>query len=279
MLLDIDKKETMVDILKTIINEHITYKKQIFKLAKSDLIKTYRGSALGWAWALIKPVVTIFVFWFAFSFGLRHGKDIDGYPFFLWLIAGFLPWFYMNEMITGGAGCIRKNRHLVTKMKFPISVIPTYTSISKLAVNLILLIIMIIIFALFGYSPDIYYLQLPIYIFMMFVFFTVWSLFAGLLSAMSKDFLNLVKAFSTAIFWMSGIIYDVNDINVAWIRTILQYNPVTIIASGYRHVFIDKTWFFDSILELRCYGIVLFLMSLLAIWAYKKLYKDIADVL
>ena len=54
--------------IKIILNEHLTYRKQVIKLAKSDLIKTYRGSALGWAWAIIKPVVTIFVFWFSFSF-------------------------------------------------------------------------------------------------------------------------------------------------------------------------------------------------------------------
>ncbi|MFR2966285.1 MAG: hypothetical protein ACLTK0_07800 [Anaerovoracaceae bacterium] len=51
-----------MNTIKTIINEHLTYRKQIVKLAKSDLVKTYRGSALGWAWAFIKPVVTIFVF-------------------------------------------------------------------------------------------------------------------------------------------------------------------------------------------------------------------------
>ena len=189
-----------MEILKEIIKEHYLYRKQIFKLAKSDLIKTYRGSALGWAWALIKPVVTIFVFWFAFSFGLRSGSDIDGYPFFLWLIAGFTPWFYMSEMITQGAGCIRKNRSMVTKMKFSVSVIPTFTSLSKLTIHVLLLVIVILIFLVFGYFPDKYLLQLPVYMLMMFVFFTVWALFSGMLSAMSKDFLNLVNAFTQAIF-------------------------------------------------------------------------------
>ena len=47
--------------LKQIIKDHIDYRQQILKLAKSDLIKTYRGSALGWSWAIIKPIVTIFV--------------------------------------------------------------------------------------------------------------------------------------------------------------------------------------------------------------------------
>lgn len=266
---------TLTDIIK----EHYLYKKQIFKLAKSDLIKTYRGSALGWAWALVKPVVTIFVFWFAFSYGLRAGGDIDGYPFFLWLIAGFVPWFYMSEMITQGAGCIRKNRSMVTKMKFPVSVIPTFTSLSKLTIQVLLIVIVIIIFMLFGYFPDKYIIQLPLYMLMMFAFFTVWALFSGMLSAMSRDFLNLVNAFTQAIFWMSGIIYDVNSIDVQWIKFILQFNPVTIVASGYRHAFIDKSWFYEHPVELWSYLAVMIVMIVCALWAYKKLYKMIRDVL
>ena len=265
--------------IKIILNEHLTYRKQVIKLAKSDLIKTYRGSALGWAWAIIKPVVTIFVLWFAFSFGLRSGGDVDGYPFFLWMIAGFVPWFFMSEMITSGAASIRANRHLVTKMKFPISVIPTFTSISKFVVHILLVSVMIVIFMLFGYYPDIYYLQLPIYLLMMFAFFNFWALFSGMLSAISKDFLNLVKAFTTAIFWISGVMYDVSKIKQGWVRDILMFNPVTQIANGYRHVFIDKTWFFESPTEIRNHFIVLVVMIILAVWAYKKLYKDIADVL
>ena len=265
--------------LAKILSEHILYRKQIFKLAKADLVKTYRGSALGWAWALIKPVVTIFVFWFAFTIGLRAGNPVNGFPYFLWLIAGFVPWFYMSEMITGGAACIRNNKHLVTKMKFPVAVVPTFVSLSKFAVNLMLTVIMILIFVLFGYAPDIYYLQIPLYMIMMVLFFTVWGLFAGMLSAISKDFLNLVKAFSTAIFWMSGIIYNVNTIDIPWIRSILNYNPVTIVATGYRHTFIDKVWFFEDLYSMRCYIIVIAVMIILSIWAYKKLYKDIPDVM
>lgn len=265
--------------LLTIFEDHIQWRSQLLRLARSDLIKTYRGSALGWAWAFIKPVVTIFVFWFAFSVGLRSGKPVDGHPFFLWLVAGFLPWFYMSEMITGGAGCIRKNKHLVTKMKFPVSIIPTFTSLSKFAVHVVLFLITVVIFVLFGYYPDIYMVQIPVYMLMMFVFFTLWGLFAGMLSAMSKDFQNLVGAFTTAIFWMSGILYDVNSIHIDWVRSAMSYNPVTIVASGYRHVFIDKTWFFENSTELRCYIIIMVIMAICAIWAYRKLYKDIPDVL
>lgn len=269
----------MIETIKLIIEEHKSYKKQIFKLAKSDLVKTYNGAALGWSWAVIKPMVTIFVFWFGFTVGLRSGKPIEGYPYFLWLIAGFLPWFYMQDCINGGASCIRKYKHLVTKMKFPISVIPTYYNISHLYVHFVLLAITIVVFALFGFPPDKYLLQIPIYMAMMFIFFVVWGLLAGVLSCISKDFQNLVVSLSRAIFWMSGIIYNVNNINHKTVILILKFNPVTVIATGYRNTFIYKKWFFEDPTDLICYFTTLIIFSILALLAFKKLRKDIPDVL
>ena len=268
-----------METLKTIIKEHIQYRDQIKMLAKSDLIKTYRGAALGWAWAVIKPMVTLFVFWFAFSIGLRHGKPIDGYPYFLWLVAGFLPWFYMQELITGGAGCIRKYSALVTKMKFPISIIPTYFNISHLYTHIALLAITVVLFMIFGFMPDIYLLQIPLYMLMMFMFFTIWALFSGLLSSISKDFQNLVTAFSSAIFWMSGIVYNVEDIKSRWVRVLLKFNPVTVISSGYRRAFVYKKWFWEDKVSIVCFSITFIAFSLAALWAYRKLRKEIPDVL
>ena len=244
----------MGETLKLIIEEHKSLGKQLFKLAKSDLVKTYRGAALGWAWALVKPLITLFVFWFGFTVGLRHGKPINGYPYFLWLLAGFLPWFYMRDMIGGGAECIRKYKHLVTKIKFPISTIPTFTCFSNIVVHIILCFLSIIVFIAWGFTPDIYMLQIPIYLFMMFAFFEAWSLFGGMLSAVSKDFLNLVKSFVQALFWLSGVIYDVNDINHTTVRTILKFNPVTVISTGYRKAFIYKEWFWEDKVELIRYA-------------------------
>ena len=265
--------------IRMIIDEHKLLGNQIFKLAKSDLIKTYRASALGWAWALVKPAVRIFVFWFAFSVGMRAGKPVEGYPYILWLMAGFLPWFYMQDMLNGGAGCIRKNKHLVTKMKFPVSVIPTFVSFSHLYVHWVLLAINIVIFVLAGHMPDIYYLQIPFYMLLMFMFFTIWALFAGLLSAISKDFQNLVKSITTAIFWMSGVMYNVDRIHNHAARILLKFNPITVISSGYRKVFIYKEWFWEDPVELGCFFVTFTIFVLLALWAYRRLRKEVPDVL
>lgn len=269
----------MIETAKSIFKEHKQYKKQIFMLAKSDLIKQYRGAALGWAWAIIKPMITLFVFWFAFTIGLRHGKPIEGYPYFLWLTAGFLPWFYMQELITGGAGCIRKYSHLVTKMKFPISIIPTYYNISHLYIHFVLCGVTLVLFICFGHMPDIYLLQIPVYMLMMFAFFVIYSLLTGMLSAISRDFQNLVRAMSSAVFWMSGIIYNVDDIPSRTLRIILKFNPVTVVSSGYRRAFIYKKWFWQDKVSLCTFLITFTVFLILALRTYKKLREEIPDVL
>lgn len=262
-----------------IVEEHKQFWKQIFQLAAADLVKTYRGSALGWLWALIKPSVTIFVYWFAFAIGLRASKSVNGFPFSLWLIAGILPWFYISEMLTQGTTTLKRYSYLVTKIKFPVSTIATFVSLSKFYVHLALSAIVIVIFIVFGYPVDVYYLQLPLYMALMFAFFTVWSMFAAPLSAISKDFANVVSSFVMAIFWMSGVMWDVNQIKIPWLSRLLLFNPVTFIATGYRNVFIYKRWFFQDSFALMAFGVTFTAMVLLTLFTYHRLRRDIADVL
>lgn len=266
---------TLVDIVR----EHRDYRKQIFQLAAVDLMRTYRGSALGWLWAVIKPSVTIFVYWFAFSVGLRAGKDVGGFPFFLWLVAGIIPWFYMQEMLTQGSTNFKRYDYLVTKIRFPVSTISTFVSLSKLYVHIALLLIVVVLFVLFGYPIDVYFLQLPVYMALMFLFFTLWSMFASLLSAMSKDFANVVSSFVMAIFWVSGIMWDVNQITDPVLSKVLLFNPVTFLANGYRNVFIYKRWFFQDTFALMAFLIMLAGMFGLALFTFHRLRRDIADVL
>lgn len=204
---------------------------------------------------------------------------LTGYPFFLWLIAGVVPWFYISDMLTAGTDTIRKYSYLVTKMKFPVSTIPTFVSISKFIVHLALVFIMILIFVFLGYMPTIYILQLPFYMLLMFIFFTIWSLFASLLSSMSKDFGNLVKSMVTAVFWLSGILWNPETIKIEWIKKLLMLNPVTFLTTGFRNCFINHTWFWEQPKRLMYFIIITAIMLILAMWTYKKLRKEIPDVL
>lgn len=265
--------------LISIIKDHIVWREQILKLAKADIVKTYSGAALGWAWAIIKPTVMVLVLWFAFSIGLRADREMNGCPYILWILAGMVPWFYMSDMIRQGTGAILRYRYLVTKMKFPVATIPTFVGLSKLFVHFFIVALMVIIYIILGHFPGVYILQLPIYMILMVVFFTCWSLFAAMLSSMSRDFKNLVQAFVTPIFWLSGIMYDVSSIDVTWIQKAMLFNPVSYFASGYRNTFIYETWIWEERTEFICFMVMLVVMVMAATWAYKRTIREIPDIL
>ena len=265
--------------MKEIYQEHKNFIKQIFRLSKSELITTYKGAALGPAWAVLNPTITIFVYWFAFEIGLRASKDARGVPFFLFLAVGMIPWFFMRESILGGAGCFRQKKAFVTKMRFPVSTIPTFTILSKLYVNFILTGLIYIIVLLSGISPDIHNIQIFYYILCMFVFFTLLTWTTGPLSVISKDFLNIVRAVITAIFWLSGIVWDPYTLKNTLVRRIVLASPVSYIAQGYRNSFLYGKWFFETRYETVVFLLWMVALFFLGLHTYKRLRKIMPDVL
>lgn len=263
---------------REILHEHISYKDQIGKMAKNDLVKTYSGSALGWAWAVIRPVVTILIYWFAMSVGFKKNGLVYGHPYFLWLITGLVPWFYMSDMLTQGTDCMRKYRYLITKMRYPVSTIPTFVSMSKMVISLILMVVVAILYWVMGFAPTVYYVQILFYILLTFLFFTFWALFAAPISAISQDFSNLVRSFVFAVLWCSGIFWDATEVG-GIIGKVLKFNPVTYLVTGYRASFMGQYWFFERPQEFGIFMAELFVMLLLGLWSYKRLRREIPDVL
>ncbi|MCQ2487527.1 MAG: ABC transporter permease [Clostridia bacterium] len=268
-----------MNIFSEIIHEHKDYFEQTLKMARSDLGRTYRGSALGWSWAIIKPVVTIIIYWFAMSIGLRSGRPHGDYPYFLWLVFGMVPWFYISDMLNRGTDCMRKYRYLITKIHYPVSTIPTFMSISNLITNALLLLVIYVISLCMGHMPTLYNLQIFFYTFLSFCFLTSWSLFAGPISAISQDFSNLVHSFTFALLWISGIFYEVDDLGNATLAAILKLNPITYIVHGYREAYMGTGWFWEHPVRLAVYLAELILMFLLGLWSYRKLRKEMPDVL
>lgn len=80
--------------LTEIVSEHRGQWKKIWMLAVNDLIKKYKGSVMGPLWALIKPSFTLFILWFAFTVGIRNSGMVSGYPRFVFMLSGYIPWFF-----------------------------------------------------------------------------------------------------------------------------------------------------------------------------------------
>ena len=236
-------REAAVQIPK----EHRGFGKQTFMLAKEDLIKTYKGALIGPVWAIMKPLFQLFVYWFAFTIGLNQGgRKEQGVLFFTFLMVGFIPWFFMSEMISRGSKSIADNRQFVNKVSFPVSVIMTYTSLSKFYVHILLFSLGYVFLTISGYYPNIYNLQLLIIAPMMFFFFLalLWSI--APMSAFSKDFSNFINTIMSGLFWLSGVTYDSYQVGSDWIRYVLLFNPITYFSNAYRKALITNCWLWEA---------------------------------
>ena len=278
-----------------IFKEHRGFGKQILLLAKNELIKTYKGAVIGPFWAVIKPAFTLFVYWFAFSVGIRsagdvevfiNGEYVDTFQRFTFMLVGFIPWFFINDGITQGAKSIRLNRQFVTKVSFPVSTIMTYTAVARLYVHLFLAAIMYVIVAFTnGVGVSIYNIQFFFYCPLMFIFFVVLTWSTAPMSAFSRDFENMIVSIMSGIFWLSGVIYNSYDMDSILIfgKPILKYvmllNPINFFANGYRNTFLYERWFFEYPLELTIFLIEFAIILVLGIYNYNRLRKTLPDVL
>ena len=269
----------MLDALKLILSENWQWRKQIANLSVMDIIKTCRGAVLGWVWLFVKPATYIFVFWFALELGLKAGDTVGDYPYILWLTSGLIPWFYMQNMLNSGADVYHRYPFLVNRIHFPLSAISTFYSLSQFLINLMLMGIVLLGCFISGNGVSIYLLQLPVILFAMWFFFNCFSIMVSPLSAVSKDFNNMLKALSTPIFWISGVIFNVTTLDIPVVQGVLAFNPVTFFVTAVRASICDQYWVWERPEFLIPFLIVLLATAILACMSYGKLRKDVADVL
>ncbi len=86
----------------SLLEELVPNRRLVLKLAKNDFKTKYAGSYLGIVWAFVQPIVTIMVYWFVFSVGLKSGTVDLELPFVLYLMAGIVPWFFFQDALNGG---------------------------------------------------------------------------------------------------------------------------------------------------------------------------------
>ncbi len=264
-----------------IMHEHKGQIRKILRLSAADLQKTYKGALLGPAWAIIKPAFTLFILWFAFAVGLRGSGKVAGYPRFIFMLTGYVPWFYISEAILGGARSIRRNKQYVTKLTFPMSNIMTFTNLSSLYIHFVLAAIMYVVLIVKGYCPSVYNLQFFYYCPLMFLFFWILTWTTAPMAAFSKDFENLISSVMTGMFWLSGIIWNTYTVENPILKKLMYFNPINYFINGYRKTFLYEQFVFDSnyTTETVVFYAEMLLLILIGSHFYRKLRRLIPDVL
>ena len=86
---------------------------------------------MGIFWNFANPLIQILTYYFVFGLVMNR-KDVDGIPFIQWMLAGMVVWFFINPCITQGANAIFSKTGVITKMKFPVSVLPATVVLKEL---------------------------------------------------------------------------------------------------------------------------------------------------
>jgi teichoic acid transport system permease protein len=100
-------------------------------ISKYELLADMRESKLGVFWNFANPAIQVLTYWFVFGYVFNR-KDVQGIPYLVWMLGGMVVWFYVSPCITDGCNSVYKKVNVITKMKFPVSILPMTVVLEKL---------------------------------------------------------------------------------------------------------------------------------------------------
>ncbi len=222
------------------------YRELIRNLVLRDLRVRYKGSALGYLWTQIAPLLMMLVFWFVFSFIQPNG--IAMFPVFL--IVALLPWNYCAESVIGGARSVIDNANLIKKVFFPREVLPLVSVLSGLLNYLLSLPMMFLVMAVvqllyptlgrhLNFSWTIAYL--PVLLLIQTLFLAGVALFMGALAVFFRDFVHLIGILVQFWFFLTPVVYSIDNLGEPKAQIIRWLNPMASLIEFYREILYGNT--------------------------------------
>ena len=227
----------------TVLREQIKNFYLIRRLSVYEMKSANSNNYLGILWEIINPMIQISIYWFVFGFGIFNKKDMENTPFFPWMISGIVVWFFVNQATTQTSKSIYSRLTMVSKMSFPMSVIPTYVIFAKLYQHLMLLAVIILILAGTGFVPTVYIIQLPYYMFATVALLFSFGLITSTLATIIRDVQNMVVSLIRVLFYLTPILWILDATQHPTIVQIMKLNPLYYIIEGYRASLLGKSWY------------------------------------
>ncbi len=252
-------------------------KRLLIDLAKNDFKSRYMNNYLGILWAFVQPIGMIVMFWFVFQVGFR-AVPVDNFPFILWLMTGMIPWFFFAESLQSAANSILSNSFLVKKVVFRVSLLPIIQIISALIIHMFFITFLFGMFLYYGYSPTIYWLQIPYYLVCTIVLILGISWITSSIIVFFRDLGQILTMIIQSGFILTPIFWSINILPKEY-QYLVELNPMHYIIEGYRNSLIYNIWFWEKIdLTLYFWVIALFFFFVGAV-VFRKLRPHFADVL
>lgn len=248
-------------------------------MVRRDFQQRFVGSAAGWLWGVIHPLVLLaswtFVFKICLKVTLPRGEVTEDYVLFLF--TGFLPWLLFQETVMRSSSVLVDQSNLITKTVFPSEVLPVSVFLSSLIHHLIALVLVIgaIAFREGTISPMVAWL--PLYILLVGLFAVGLSWIVASLQVYLRDTAQVVSVGLTLWMWLTPIFLSVDNFPEKF-RFLLRWNPMAYIVRAYQDRLLSSTRWPEAsdVGVITAYALLMFIAGGLV---FRHLKRGFADVL
>lgn len=250
------------------------YRDLLYILIWRDIKVRYKQTAIGAAWAVIQPVLAMFVF--SLFFGLLIRVPSDGVPYPVFAYVALLPWQFFAKALTEGSTSLVVNERVISKVYFPRLLVPSAVVFSGLLDFGIAFVILLIMMLLYGIMPGLAVLSIPLFLLLAVMTALGVSFWLSALDVNYRDvrytlpFLTQVWMFATPVVYPSSIVPE------GW-RALYGLNPMVGVIEGFRWALLGAPFPDPLMLAVSTTAVVALFIS--GIFYFQQMENTLADVI
>jgi len=254
------------------VGELWAYRELLYFLTWRDVKVRYKQAALGAAWAILQPMLTMLIF--TLFFGRLAKVPSDGIPYPIFAYAALLPWTFFANAVTNSGNSLVGSASLITKVYFPRLIVPAAAVGAGLVDLAIAFTVFVGLFVYYGFSLTWQVVLVPFLV----ALATILALGVGLwMSALNVKYRDIRYALPFLVqLWMfaSPVIYPASLMPEKY-RWVLLVNPMTGVIEGFRAALLGRP------LPWTALGYSAVISVALLIWAayfFRHMEREFADV-
>lgn len=247
----------------------------VWALARRDFTARYKQTALGLAWALLLPLVTVLVFGL---FVQRFAKaDTNGAPYVVWSYIGLIPWMFFSSSIGTGGLSLLSNQPLLNKVHSARQIYPVAGVMLAGVDAMISIVALSVICVITGFLPEPTIYWVPMIMVINLVFVVGATLLASIFIVYVRDLRNVIPVVLQLGLFATPVVYALNKIAPHERLIYCFLNPLAPMIDSYRRAVVfgqNPQW--KLLGAGTASSIVLLTVSA---WVFARLERGIVDII
>ncbi|MEP6714102.1 MAG: ABC transporter permease [Terriglobia bacterium] len=259
--------------LKLNLSEVWLYRELLYFLVWRDIKVRYKQTALGAAWAVLQPVMTMIVF--SIFFGRLAKVPSDGIPYPVFAYTALLPWQLFAFALTESSNSLVGSQNLITKVYFPRLVIPLASVLAGLVDFAISFVVLLILMAIYGIRPTVAVVWLPLFVLLALASALSVGLWFSALNVKYRDVRYTIPFLTQIWMFATPVAYSSTLVPPEW-RAWLGLNPMAGVVEGFRWALLGKATGPGLMLWISIVAVVLLLVG--GLIYFRRMESTFADI-